>query len=150
MQVVPLFQQTGHALHLFRRPLVGRHLVLQPVALLGIAQFADQVIVVWVVVQAVEGRNVFESLHQHALLTQGVVVQRPMDLRHPLLPGPVFRRPEQEPGDFQVVDGVEPSETGAFLSVQLIVPRIDHAADSSDYLLAVEDHPHLPGAVLQG
>ena len=94
--------------------------------------------------------DVLESFNQHALLAQRIVVQRSVDFRHSLLPGPVFRRAEQQARDLEVVDSVEPAEAGAFLSIQLVVARIDHAADPADDFLSVEDHPKFPGAVLQG
>ena len=90
-----------------------------------------------------------ETLHQHALLAEGVVVERAVDLVHPLLLRPGLGRADQQARDLDVPDAVEPAETGAALAVALVVAGVDHRADAPDDALAVEDEPELVRAVLE-
>ena len=73
-----------------------------------------------------------------------------MDLGHPVLPGPVLSGIQEQAGDLEVVDSVEPAETHPLLGVQGIVARVDHPTDSPDNLVTVKDHPHLALAIRQG
>ena len=149
MQLVTFLDDLRHAARLVGNAVVRHQAVLQPVAFLGVAEFFHEVLVVREVIEAVEGRDVVVALAEHALPAEGVVVQRTVDLVHPLLPRPGLGGAEQQARDLDVPDAVEPAETDAFLTVELVVAGVDHRADAPGHAPAVQYHPHLAGAVLQ-
>ena len=149
MEIVPLLQHSGNPCHLVRTPLIRNHLVLKPVAFLLIAEGSDEVIVIRIVVQAVERRDVLIALNEHSLLAQSVVIQRPVNLCHPVLLRPCLGRFQQEARHFDIIDSIEPAEPRPLLGIQLVISRIDHAADPSHDLLPVHRKPHLVSAIIQ-
>ena len=70
-----------------------------------------------------------------------------MDFGHAFGPCPVLRRVEQQFRHPEVVNGVEPSEPGPFLRIEIVVAGVDHPANASHDLFPVQDHPHLALAV---
>ena len=115
LQFIPFHQPFGYVLHLVRNLLVGSHLVLEPVTFLGVAKGGHEVVVVGVIVVAVERRDVFVALNQHSLFAESVVVQRAMHLSHPVLACPLLCPVQKHPCHLDVIDCVEPSETGTLL-----------------------------------
>ena len=89
------------------------------------------------------------TLDQHALLAEGVVVERTMDLVHPLLLGPGLGGADQQAGHFDVLDAVEPAEAGALPAVELVVTGVDHPGDAADHPVAVERQPEFVAAVFE-
>ena len=147
MQVVALFHQLGHTPRLVGHAVVGDHLVLHPVAFFLEAEGGDKVVVVREIVQAVEGRNVLVALYQHTLLAERIVIQRAVDLGHPLLAGPLLGGADEEARNFDVVYAVEPAEAYALGAVTLVVAGIDNGADASYHFTPVQGEPHLTLAV---
>ena len=150
MQIVPLLEKSGDPRDLFLKRLVSSDLVLHPITFLLVAQSRDKVIVVRIVVQTVERRDVLVALNEHALLSKSVIVQRAMDLVHPVLLRPCLGSAEKKLRDLKVIDCVEPSETGSLLAIERVVTRVDHSADAADNGFPVHDHPHFPLAIGQG
>ena len=148
-QFVSGHQTLCHSHHLVRKHLVSPELVLDPVALLFVSEGSHQVVVVRVVVQTVERGQVLVPFHQHALLSECIVVKRSVHLRHAVFLRPFLSSTEKQPRHLDVIYGIEPSETCPFLSVTLVVPRIYHSADTADDLISVCHHPHLPGTICE-
>ena len=142
-------------MHLLGHVLVGCHLVLEPVALLLISHRRHEVVVVREIVQAVERRGVLEAFDQHALLSEGVVVKGTVDLIHALFLGPFLRGRKQELRHFEVINGVEPSESRPLLRVEFVVAGVHHRANPSHDFgfgrgfpsFAIDCEPHLVCAV---
>ena len=132
--------------HLFRHT----HLVLQPVTFLYVAQSCKEVIVVGIVVEAIEGRDILKALHKHTLLAQGVVVKRSVDLVHTPFRSPFFGPAYEQRGHFEVIHHVKPAETGPAGAVDFVVARVYHCADSAHDPFPVEGQPHSPFAVTEG
>ena len=150
VQVVPLLQKSRDPRDLLLKRLVRGDLVLHPVAFLHIAKGCDEVIVVRIVVQTVERRDVLVALDQHALFPKGVVVQRSMDLVHSVLLGPRLGGAEKKFGHLEVIDRVKPSEAGSLLVIERVITRVNHSANTSDNSLAIHDHPHFSLAIRKG
>ena len=129
--------------------MIGHHLVLKPVAFLLISERRHEIIVIREIVETVERRNILEALNKHALLAQCIVIQRTVNLVHPVLPGPVLGSLQQKPRNLDVLYGVEPSETAALLVISLVITRIDHRTDASDNLPSISDKPKLVRTVIK-
>ena len=74
MEIVSFLQETGNTPDLILGRLISGNLILNPVKFLDISHGIHETDVVRIVVDAIERRNVLETLDQHSLLAKGIVV----------------------------------------------------------------------------
>ena len=150
MKLVAFLHYLGHTAGLLGDSMVCNHLVLKPVAFLFEPQLLHEIVIIRIVVETVEGRDVLVSFDEHSLLAERVIIERAVNGIHPLLLRPGFGSIYKKPCNLYVLDSIKPAETNAFLAVTLVVARVYHRTDAPCHPDSVKHHPHLVGAVLEG